>query len=114
MAHWEPRAVICGNMVAVGTGGHAVSLAQASRVHNIDNPVVLGKPSEESAVASRAAGVFGSTSRSSDRGHGRQQWWPMRVVYLHLAAGPASVACVVAGALCAPVVEAREGGQGCS
>lgn len=48
--------MICGNVEAVGPGGHAVSLAQASRVHNIDNLVVLGKHSEESAVASRLLG----------------------------------------------------------
>lgn len=49
-----------------GSGGHAVSLAEASGVHNINNHVVPGKPSEESAMASRAVGVFSSISRSSD------------------------------------------------
>lgn len=49
-----------------GSGGHAVSLAEAGRVHNINNLVVPGKHSEESAMASRAVGVFSSISRSSD------------------------------------------------
>lgn len=48
-----------------GSGGHAVSLAEANSVHNINNHVVPGKHSQESAMTSRAVGVFSSISRSS-------------------------------------------------
>lgn len=53
-------------VAALGPEGHAVSLIQAARDHNIHNHVVFVKHCEESAVSAKAVGVFSSNSRSSD------------------------------------------------
>lgn len=53
-------------VAALGPEGHAVSLIQAARDHNIHNHVVFVKHCEESAVSAKAVGVFSNNSRSSD------------------------------------------------
>lgn len=57
-----------------------VSSAQASGVHSIDNPLVLGEHCGRSAFAERVVGVLGSTFSPVARNQVSQWWWLELVV----------------------------------
>lgn len=70
-----------------GPGGHGNSSMQFTRVHSIDDCVVLGKCSRGLQRLKGLLGSLAAPSGTAARDHGRQQWLPEPSVYTHLAAG---------------------------
>lgn len=70
-------------MLALHPGRHEVSLDHATRVHSINNSVVLGEHCKGPTVSVGAVGILilqDLVTWSTVRDQGKKQWWPEPVV----------------------------------